>query len=277
MANTIDVRNMSAYNFRSALMWIVVANVLIFVGLRVVAAAGMLSGHEGWVDSLLPLLSVPASLPDLLREPWTLLTYMFSQYDLSHLFFNMMWLAWFGMFMQTVCGSAMLSGVYLAGGLGGAAAFLTWSATSQPAMVSAGLLGASASVMAVAVAITIIEPDRPVWLFWFSLELKWVAAIMIAISLLCFSGYHAGSDAAHLGGALMGVLCGVYYRLRVKKRSAQPLTVPSDSSQRSTEQHTLTDAELLDELLDKIRRSGYDSLTPQERATLFSLSQRIKK
>ena len=98
---------------------------------------------------------------------------------------------------------------------------------------------------------------------------------MIFISVLLFSGYNAGTDAAHLGGALAGVGCGLMVRLRRRRRVSVPRPfVPAAKT--GAEAVVMSDTETLDMLLDKIRRSGFNSLDSDERQTLFNLSQRLK-
>lgn len=274
MADIINAGYKGAFGRKSALVWLLAVNATVFVVLRAVASAGVICGHDEWAPQALAHLSLAPRNAMTLTDWWTWLTYMVTQYDASHLIFNMMWLAWFGMFMQCAAGNRGVVATYLAGGVMGGVAFILWS-TSADGSSTEGLVGASAAVMAVAVAVTITEPDKPVGIpllgEW---RLKWVSLVMIAVCVVCFSGYNPGSDAAHAGGALAGVVCGLYARRRRIGRSrvsVSPCVPPS------TVDLSLTDSRLLDALLDKIRRSGYDSLSPDERASLFNLSQRIEK
>lgn len=288
MAHTIDGGMMrEAFSRRSALLWLLVANCAIFVLLRLTAAAGLLTDHAAWGPEAVEALSLPDAMSDVAARPWSVLTYMFAQYDAAHLMFNMLWLAWFGIFVQCDRGGRQLALMYLAGGSGGALAYELWAMSAAAGSVAGGgLIGASASVMSVAVAITIIEPSRKMnLLFIGTVSLKWVAAAMIVIAVLFFSGYHAGSDAAHAGGAAAGIvygLCVRYIQSRRTRQSARPVAAAKEPAAKKPESGSpattdnLTDTELLDSLLDKIRRSGYDSLSADERATLFNLSQRIK-
>ncbi len=277
MVATIDAR--SAYSRRSALSWLLVANAAVFVVLRLIAVAGVLSGNADWSSEAIAAASLPGSLSGLLARPWTLVTYMIAQYDPLHLMMNMLFLAWFGLYVQLDCGSRRLLAIYGAGGLAGALAYMVWSAVAV-SDAPAGLIGSSASVIAVAVAIAVIEPERPVGLLFFGhLKMKWVAAIMIVVTVLFLSGYHAGSDAAHIGGAVAGMACGALMRRR-KPSLAPAVTLPSNVTGDSVpaveeSRPSMTDTEALDSLLDKIRRSGYDSLSSVERMELFNISRRM--
>lgn len=283
MARTIDQSLARAsFSARSALTWLLTFNAAIFVALRSVAAVGTLSSHGAeWGASAVETLSLPASAHEALLRPWTWATYMFAQYDPSHLLFNMLWLAWFGMLFHERCGNRALITAYVAGGITGGAIFLLRYALLPISPLPSGLIGASAAVMSVAAAITVIEPDRRVeLLFVGSVRLKWIAAAMIAIAIICFSGYHAGSDSAHAGGLIAGALFGLVYRRRKADSDtastiaeATPTKAPRIIQPASDTE--MTDTELLDSLLDKIRRSGYDSLTPTERTSLHAVSRRI--
>lgn len=275
MADIIEAKR--AFNRRTALTWLLILNGAVFVALRLVAAFNAFGVAEGWLDISVAALSLPASVHALPGAPWSLLTYMFSQYDVSHLLFNMLWLAWFGMFMQNDFGNRPLLLSYFSGGIAGGMAYLLWGAFAPEASaVSAGLIGSSAAVISVALAVAVAEPSRPVYVVFIGhVKLKWVAALMVAIALIWFSGHHPGSDMAHAGGAVAGIVAGLLCRrIRYASERASARRVPASEICAAG---ALTDSQLLDSLLDKIRCSGYDSLSVEERATLFSLSQRLKK
>lgn len=284
MAATINGEFRGAFARRSALTWLLAVNIAVSVALRAVAAACVVAdADEALVPTLIEQLSLRPSSAFLFPWLWRWITYMFVQYSPSHILFNMMWLAWFGMFMQQWCGNRHLLGAYAAGGIAGGLSFLAWARWAADFAGTNGLVGASASVIAVAVAVTVIFPDRPVdLLFLGKARLKWVSAAMLVICLLWFSGYNAGSDAAHAGGALAGLTYGFAYRFAMARMAKpKPLqTVVSSATSipaANSPSSQLTDMEQLDSLLDKIRRSGYSSLSPSERETLFNLSQRINK
>ncbi len=279
MASTIETnRYASAFTRRTVLTWLLAANGIVFLALRIVAAIGVLTGHGGWGDAAISAVSLPSLPAELLSHPWTLLTYMVSQYDPLHLMFNMLWLAWFGILVQLTLGNRRLLAFYCAGGLAGAAAYMLWTVFAAGTATSAGLAGSSAAVISVAVAIAVIEPDHRVGLLFIGpVKLKWVTVIMIAISALLFSGYSGGTDAAHIGGAVAGAVCGVLCRVRRRNRFvARPFIPRVPEPAPSSTPVRPTDTEALDFLLDKIRRSGFNSLSATEKTTLFDLSAKLK-
>ncbi len=275
MASTTDISR--AFTGRTALTWLLAVNGLMFIALRLIAAVGVLSGHAAWGDVAVKSVSLPPQPGEVLAHPWTLLTYMVSQYDPMHLMFNMLWLAWFGILVQLTLGNRRLLAFYGAGGLTGAVAYMLWAAFASVPVVSAGLAGSSAAVIAVAVAIAVIKPDHRVGLIFIGpVKLKWVTVIMLAISALMFTGYNGGTDAAHLGGAVAGVICGFVCRAHKKRNFVARPFIPGRPSTAAESAAKLSDTETLDLLLDKIRRSGFNSLTAEEKTTLFELSDRLK-
>lgn len=259
---------------------LVAVNAAVFVALRLVAIALVFSGHEDSIDAMLRLVEVPSRLSELAARPWTPVTYMFAQYDVLHVLFNMLWLYWFGTVLLHRCTPRQVLRLYLVGGLAGAALFLV-ACNTMP--VFAGhqgwLIGSSAGVIAIVAASALVMPDyRFNLMFIGSVSLKWLAVITIGLDLIGVTGANAGGHIAHIGGALAGAWCG--WRMRrghatLNFRVALPRVRRSQRPRRAPKA-SVTDQEVLDRILDKIKRSGYTSLTADERRRLFDVSRRIK-
>lgn len=285
----------------SMLMKIIVINIVVFLTLRIIGVIAMIAGSG--IQPELDFLMLPGHAGALLHRPWTALTYMWTHYEIWHAVFNMLWLYWFGSIFMFSSTPKQLLALYLYGGLGGAAAYLS-AATFLPAVAGSGLIGASAAVIAIVIATAIINPDFPVrLLFLGTLKLKWVAIITIAIFTIGLTGNNAGGEVAHMGGAVIGVLYGVAMRrgiditrpfnraidaavtffqsLRMPsfKRARKPAASyrSSASSQRpaTPTDNSARDQAELDKILDKIKKSGYASLTADEKRRLFDVSKRI--
>ncbi|NJO89021.1 MAG: rhomboid family intramembrane serine protease, partial [Chloroflexia bacterium] len=249
-------------------------------------------------------------LESLLYKPWTLITYMFLHYDFMHILFNMLWLFWFGqLFIQFIIPKRMLS-VYLLGGLSGAILYITafnLIPAFQPSVPVSIALGASASVYAIVIAVCAYIPDYSIGLLLIGrVKLKYIAIVVVVIDLLSISGGNAGGHIAHLGGALFGYLFAVrlkkgkditkgfsatmdwlfsMFKSRPKMRvasskyrtSQRPSSGASDTRAKSDMQYNknrkATQAEI-DRILDKISKNGYDSLTKEEKDTLFDMSKK---
>ena len=203
--NTIRLR----YNAGSMLMKLIYINIGVFLLLRIVALVILLSG--GNTDSWLHLFEVPSSLSLLLLKPWTIFTYMFAQYGILHLLFNMVWLYWFGkIFLFTGTPKQMLA-LYLYGGIAGALLFIAAYNTLPYFHGSVSwMIGSSASVIAIVTATAIRHPDYRIGLLLLGeIPLKWIAIATIGISILSIPDGNAGGNIAHIGGAIIGAIYGV--------------------------------------------------------------------
>ncbi|MDE6512522.1 MAG: rhomboid family intramembrane serine protease, partial [Muribaculaceae bacterium] len=225
-------------------------------------------------------LTLPSLFSLFLTRPWTLLTYMAVHFDFLHMLFNVLWLYWFGRMMLITLSDRHLAVAFAGGGLAGGIMFL---ASASLGYGSGWLCGCSAAVIAVMCATAIRLPDLPVNLFLIGeVKLKWVA---VACCVLTFVG-GGGNQAAHIGGLLWGVAFGL-----MLSRGIDPSAWFSSAGRQSDPRKTRRspdrmvrvlrdrqdDMRRLDELLDKIRLSGYASLSSRERKELNELSARIKK
>lgn len=229
-------------------------------------------------------LLLPASLPKLLTRFWTPITYMFMHADIWHILFNMLWFYWFGQIFEEYLGKKRTLGLYFMGGLAGAFLFVfSYNVfpifTHVNAAASNYLLGASASVMAIMVATATLLPDYTFNLILIGpVKLKWLVLFFIVLDFLGITGLNAGGELSHLGGALIGFL----YIKQLQKgndwignivKLFQPKPkMKVVSSNPSRKSYDLPRQEEIDLILDKISRSGYDSLSKQEKEILFRAS-----
>lgn len=206
----------------------------------------------------------------------SVLTYMFLQTDFLHMFVNMMWLLLFGrLFMQTQSGGRLIV-IYIYGGLAGALSFLLYH-------VHPYMLGASCSVLAVVGASASILPKWRVNLMLFGrVEVIWLAVTAVVLFII-MSG---GSDQmwAHTAGLAVGIIYALLRKQGIditspllalggffqSHRTFKATTKGSAGRYRSEEEE-------FDQLLAKVSRSGYASLSAAERQRLFNLSQKIRK
>jgi membrane associated rhomboid family serine protease len=229
-------------------------------------------------------LQLPASLPALAKHFWTPLTYMFLHDGVFHILFNMLWLYWIGQIFEEYLGKNRTLGLYLLGGLAGAvffvAAYNLFPFYTQNHLADNSILaGASAGVMAIIVATATLLPDYTIPIILIGpVKLKWLALFFVIIDLLGITGFNAGGELSHLGGALMGF---IYIRQLQKGndmisgitklfKPRPKMKVVSKNSSRG--RNDLPRQEEIDNILDKISKSGYDSLTKQEKEVLFRAS-----
>ena len=243
---------------------------------------------------LVTWLSAPSDLSTLAKRPWTVITYMVLHENFWHLFFNM-WMLWFGAtIFRRMLSERQLAWTYGLGGLFGAAFFiLSYNVfpVFETVKYTSFILGASASVLAVMVAAATYSPDYELHLVLIGrVKYKWLALIFVIIDLLSISAENPGGHIAHLGGALYGFIYGFLLRKDFKlsgifhfpKRKPRMEYTPYEEIKdepevpRSDEEYNRQKAEKernIDEILDKIAKSGYASLTPEEKEYLFKNSR----
>lgn len=276
------------WSTRSMLLKIIIINAAVFLTIAVTGIVARISGIG--IDPVLRMLELPPSPAALLLKPWTLLTYMWVHYDVLHVLFNMLWLYWFGTIFLYSSTPKQLLALFIYGGVGGGVTYLATAAV-LPAIAGGGLIGSSAAVMAIVIATAIIYPDFPVRLFFLGeVKLKWIAIATIVIFTIGLYGTNAGADVAHIGGAAVGVAYGICFRrgtditrpfnrlidsvvTLVTRPSARPPKV--GPSQRRPDTRVSDDRAELDAILDKIKKSGYASLTADEKRRLFDVSKRV--
>ena len=284
-----------SYRQGGALTKLIYINVGAFIVIRLLQAIFSLS--TGSLDyPLLQWVSVPSDPLELLFKPWTLLTYMFVHYDFLHILFNMLWLYWFGRIFLEFLNPRQLLGVYFMGGISGAIVYLVaYNLLPGLYQFSANsiLLGASASVMALLFTIARLRGDHQIYMMFIGpVRLKYLAIGALVLDLISISALsNTGGHLAHIGGALFGYLYAGWLgkgkdvtlgfnrmmdhvastfsrKSKMKVTHRRPLTDMEYNKRKNIKQHEV------DQILEKIKASGYDSLTSSEKKTLFDASKK---
>lgn len=220
-----------------------------------------------------------------ISHAWGIFTYMFAHIRLGHVFSNLLWLFFMGQIFNAIIGEKRILFVYIFGGLCGGLFYLV-SALVFP-QLQGTLEGASASVMAIAVAIGFYAPNMPVNVFLFGeVKLKWVVlGSFVAFSIIDFS-VNSGGKISHIGGALFGLIYGHQLKNRKdlgewftnlfkpRKKSKLKVVHTSRMTDEDYNYNKNQQEKTLDELLDKIHKSGYDSLSKKDKETLHRLSKK---
>ena len=246
---------------------------------------------------------LPASFTRFVTQPWSIVTYMFMHADVWHILFNMLWLYWFGGLFLLFFSSKHLRGLYLLGGIcGGLLYMVAYNVFPyfRDALPWSTAVGASASILAIVVATACREPNYPLQLLFFgTVRLKYLALIMVITDLMFISSANAGGHIAHLGGALAGWcfavnlnrgrdltawinrLCdGVASLFRSSTWRRKPKMKVQRGGKTVREQdyeynaRKKAQSDEIDRILDKLKQSGYGSLTAEEKKTLFDASKR---
>lgn len=275
--------------------------IYINVGVFVLAIGGILICKLFNVEAeeFLVYLELPSSFTYFIRRPWTIVTYMFLHYELLHILFNMLWLYWFGRIFLQLFNGRQLGGLYVLGGIGGGLLYMLafnifpyFDKFPDPSY----MLGASASVLAIVVAPAVAAPNYHLRLFIFgNVKLKYIVIVTVLLDIyyLSTTGENAGGHIAHLGGALTGL----WFALSLSKgrdisgwvnkvidkvinffKPGPKMKVTYKNRSNQTQRET--DAEYnvrkkkeedeIDRILDKLKKSGYESLSSDEKKSLFN-------
>ena len=271
-------------------------NIAFFIIITITGVIGFLLVKPEIINQTIRFLSVPSSFQTLLVRPWTLITYMFTHKELLHILVNLLWLYWFGKIFLEYLDQKKLVAVYLLGGIAGAFTYVLsyniFPAFQSVAGESIPLLGASASVMAIVVAIAAYVPDYTVYLFLLGrVKIKYIAlGIFIFTSVMDFS-VNSGGKLAHIGGAVFGYLYILSYRqgrdigkginiiidffftlFKPAKKLKVTYKRPADDYEYNKVK--VDHQKEINKILDKISKGGYDSLTKAEKEILFRESQK---
>ncbi len=229
----------------------------------------------------------------LLFRPWTLITYGFLHFGFLHLLFNMIWLYWFGKFVLSLFTGKRLLTIYLLGALFGGLLFvLAYNLFPVFEETRGYLIGASGAVTAIMIFIATYTPNTQVRIFTFTIKLWHIAIVLFLLDLIRIpSSGNAGGLMAHVGGAVFGYVYAVqlakgndigkwfenfmdWIANLFKPRTKKPFKTVHRTTQPKTKRSTSNDAKSdhqkkIDIILDKIGKSGYESLTKEEKDFLF--------
>ncbi len=271
----------------------ILINLGVFILIRLAAVFFLLFNVQG--VPLLNYLQLPASPVLVLYKPWTLFTYMFTHYDFLHILFNMLWLYWFGRIFLQFFTPRQLGGIYILGGIAGAVLFvLAYNIFPYFHAVAANsaLIGASASVMAIVFAVSFYRKDYEIGLLFIGrVKLIYLALGTLLLDFLAITSSNAGGHIAHLGGAFFGIWFAS--RMKVGKDLTAPMNRLIDKvvnlgkrkpKMKVTYKRAETDYDYnarknkenadLDAILDKLKHSGYQSLSSEEKKKLFDASKK---
>ena len=281
----------------NALVQLVVINAVLFVILKFIYVIYIVNSMQvsAYQSNVLTWFALPATLDKLSSRPWTVFTYMFSDQDVFRFIGNIFWLWCFGYILQDLTGNRKLIPVYLYGGVAGAAVFLLCYGIFPKLHLQAPsvqLIGANASVIAVAVAVTSVAPRYRIFPMINGGIPLWILTVLyLLIDFSTMRHGDVGAYIANLAGAGVGFL--FIYRMRRgrdgsiwlnqffdwcndlfnpdrKRRARSPKdefyykvsgTQPFKKIPNVTQQR-------IDEILDKINQQGYRFLTDEEKEIL---------
>jgi len=271
-------------------------NLGVFLIIKILSAFGFLFKINDVNHFIESYLSLPSNLSELVKKPWTLISYMFVHQDFLHILFNMVWLH-FGskLFLQYFNGKQLLSTYFLGGIFGGLiyiSAFNIFPVFQDTPFINSVAIGASASVLAIFIAIATYSPNYIVNLtFIGNTFIKHIAIFLVVLDFLLIEKNNPGGHIAHLGGAIFGFLYinllrkGVdlsvnfytflsYFKFSKKNKLKKVHKKRSSKNNDDIFRNKKSDKQKkINSILEKISKSGYDSLTKQEKELLFKESK----
>lgn len=264
---------------------LIVLNVVVFsVGLLLTIMFGLRN------ETSLTWLELPSGFSSFIVKPWSIITYSFAHYNMFHILFNMLLLYFVGRMFSNIFPPKMGLNIYFLGVMSGGVLYLLFY-DFLPKSGGGALIGASAGVTALLVFLCAYMPNQDVRIFTFNLKLKYIGIAVVSLDVLRLLGENGGGNLAHIGGALLGYfyakqlvkgqdigkgfeifMDGFMTFFKFKKKSTLT-TVHKNKSKvggyTKSDFSKLNQQKQVDVILDKISKSGYDSLTSDEKDFLF--------
>lgn len=243
-------------------------------------------------STLVSWFVLPTSFLEIVFQPWSFVTYAFLHAGFWHLFWNMYLLYWFGLYVLNLFTSKRFLTIYLLGAINGGLFYvLAYNLFPVFNNISSNLMGASAAVLAIVIFIATYTPDAIVRIFTFRIKLWQIGLVMVLLDLFQLpSSDNAGGLIAHMGGAIFGYVYAIHLKkgndigiwfenfmdLLVnlfksnKYKHFKQVHKTKQSAPKNTKRNPTTNHQIkIDRILDKIGKSGYDSLTKAEKDFLF--------
>lgn len=278
---------------------LIIINVSIFLIISILRILLFLTGGfvATFVNFIIDNISLPLSLQGLIHKPWTLITYMFTHIDIFHILWNLITLYWFGQILSDYTSAKKIIPLYLMGGVAGALITILLFSIIPVFHPYLGLpmVGASAGITAIIIAAATLVPNYRINLMFIgSVKLLYVALFVLFIDILNVASYdNIGGNIAHLGGALMGYVFIVEYKkgrdwtswinrffdwvknlFKAAPKSKMKVAYKRGVSDEDYNLNKKVTQEQIDIILDKISKSGYESLSKSEKEILFKASNK---
>ncbi len=254
-------------------------NILVFL-LSIIFFFKFLSGvfdYPTW-------LALSSDYKEALLFPWTLITYSFLHSSPIHLLFNLLFLYFISSHFYTFFTNRQFLTVYFLGSFFGGIVYLIYGSLFHHVSL---IVGASGSVMAVFIAVAAYSPDMPIRVPLLGNFKIWhLAAFYVFIDLLYLLSDNTGGHVAHLSGSLVGFVFATLMKkghdissifALSKKKNTTFKKVYRNKPETTYQSPRISEVDVkqrqIDEILEKISKSGYDSLTKEEKEFLFSANK----
>jgi len=294
------------YQFQTAnsITRLIIVNVAVFLAIMLFQLVSnvFLDPSKELFHSVVRYLYLSSDLVWDLKHPWTIITTMFTHVGFFHILFNMLVLFWFGRITGDLLGDHRMLPLYIYSGLSGALIYLI----SAPLIYEghSDLHGASAAVLGIVAAAGLTAPNYQVRLLLLGdVRLKYIVLALILLSFIGVANLeNTGGNMAHLGGAAFGLfyvhmlrqgydltsgfrrMFSLFKKPKVVISKPAKRKVPMEVRHRAISRQSESsrkelptisgDQERLDLILDKIKRSGIQSLNEEEKKFLDDASQK---
>ncbi len=237
-------------------------------------------------------LELPRDFFDFILQPWSIISYGFTHYDFMHLLFNMLVLYFVSRSLLNLFKPKQILNIYLLGIISGGLLFLLiYNVVPSGVLVNAGaLVGASAGVNALLIFLCTYMPQKEVRFFTISIKLWYIGVAIVIFDVIGLFGVNQGGKLAHLGGSLLGYLYATqllkgidigsgfgnfidlianWFKPKSNLKTVHRNKNKGYAGHTKKEFNTFNNQKKIDAILDKISKSGYESLTKEEKAILF--------
>jgi membrane associated rhomboid family serine protease len=261
---------------------LIVANILVFL------VDGLLKALMAF--SLSNWFLLPKDFIEFIGQPWSLVTYSFFHAGFMHIFWNMVMLYFSSrIFLNLFDGQRFLNVYFLGVIVGGLVFLFSYNVFPTLLNTNTALIGASAGVTAVLIFVCTYIPNQEVRVFFFNVKLWYIGAFFVLVDLIQIPyGGNIGGRLAHLGGAFLGyiyarqlmngkdigggfakLMKGIANLFKPKKKSPLKTVYKKQSDDSKAEYDRQARQRKIDTILDKISKSGYESLSKEEKDFLF--------
>ena len=264
---------------------IILLNVIIFIIPFVIKTFFFLFNMESF--DLIYWLKLSPDILTFIFTPWTIITYGFIHGGISHILWNMILLYFSSRFFLNLFSAEKFLNTYFLGIILGGIIFL-FSFSIFPVFKNsyANLIGSSAGVMSVLIFVCTYSPDQEIRIIFFNLKLKYLGIALVLIDIIQIPSGNAGGNLAHLGGSLFGFIyanqlkngndIGLFFEkflFSFYKFFKKPVKLKTVHKNKNPNQTSIDKQKRVDDILDKISNSGYDSLSKEEKDFLFKIGK----